>query len=59
MTNLTVGLQIFHDGLPVQLLYKVSRDIWRVKPLFVEGAEREETFRSSDRISLLHTQGAV
>jgi hypothetical protein len=59
MDHLGVGNQIFHDGNPVQLLYRVARvgdcEIWRVRPLFVDGPDREERFTWSDRISFLHT----
>lgn len=55
-----VGLQIFHNGKPIELLYRVSgtqtEQVWRVKPLFIDGPERNETIRSTDRCTLLHTQ---
>jgi hypothetical protein len=58
--TLTVGLQIFHNGLPVRLLYRISsfpdRELWQVQPLFTLDAERAETFRPQDRYSKLHTQ---
>ena len=58
-THLEIGSQIFHNGAPVQLLYCVAHDraqeTWRVRPLFVEGPDRNEKFDPSDRISYLHT----
>lgn len=59
MPRLAVDLQIFHNGIPVQLLYLKSsrngRQIWRVRLLFVEKPDRDEVFRPADRITLLHT----
>jgi len=58
-THLEIGSQIFHNGAPVQLLYRVGHDrhheTWRVRPLFVEAPDRNEEFRPSDLISFLHT----
>jgi len=58
-TRLEIGSQIFHNGSPVQLLYRVHHDrhqeTWRVRPLFVEAPDRNEQFRRSDLISFLHT----
>jgi len=59
MTVLRVGLQIFHNGVPVQLLYQVKPQVWHVRPLFVEGIDRDEVFKKHDAISMLHTQRAV
>jgi hypothetical protein len=57
-----VGLQIFHNGKPIELLYRVGGDevgqIWHVKPLFVEGPECDVTIYATDRCSRLHTQTA-
>ena len=57
--HLEIGNQLFHNGVPVQLLYRVScekrRETWRVRPLFVEGPDRDERFSRSDRFSFLHT----
>jgi len=57
--HLKIGSQIFHNGLPVALLYRVHHDndgeTWRVRPLFVEAPDRNEQFHSSDVISFLHT----
>jgi hypothetical protein len=62
MTHLTAGNQVFHNGEPVQLLYRVALsptdETWRVRPLFVEAPDREDRFISSDRISFLHTMKA-
>jgi hypothetical protein len=48
MSHLEIGNQLFHNGVPVQLLYRVrrdkSRETWRVRPLFVEGPDRNELF---------------
>ena len=59
MTHLVAGNQIFHNGMPVQLLYRISLsptvETWRVRPLFVEAPDREDRFTSSDKISFLHT----
>jgi hypothetical protein len=59
MIGLAIDLQIFHNGIPVQLLYcKSSRNgcqIWRVRPLFVEESDRDQKFYATDRITFLHT----
>ena len=58
---LEIGSQIFHNGTPVELLYRVDHDrhdeTWRVRPLFIEAPDRNEQFRPSDRISFIHTIG--
>ena len=58
-THLQIGSQIFHNGTPVELLYRVAHgrqhETWRVRPLFIEAPDRNEQFRPSDRISFLHT----
>jgi len=58
-THLEIGSQIFHNGAPVQLLYRVAHgrhdETWRVRPLFLEAPDRDEQFRPSDLISYLHT----
>ena len=58
-THLEIGSQVFHNGVPVQLLYQVDHDshheTWYVRPLFVEAPDRNEQFRRSDLISFLHT----
>ena len=62
MTHLMVGNQLFHNGVPVQLLYRIAhsrdRETWRVRPLFIEAPDREDRFTPSDRISYLHTMKA-
>ena len=62
ITHLAAGNQIFHNGMPVQLLYRVALsptvETWRVRPLFVEAPDREDKFTSSDTISFLHTMKA-
>ena len=59
MARLRAGNQIFHNGIPVELLYRIGSeeqgDIWRVRPLFVAEADRDDLFRAADRISFLHT----
>jgi len=59
MTHLIVGNQVFHNGVPVELLYRVAQgvqgDTWRVRPLFVVEPERDDIFRRADRISFLHS----
>ena len=61
-SQMAVGSQIFHNGVPVQLLYRIDRDkhheTWRVRPLFVEAADRNEQFHPPDAISFLHTMRA-
>lgn len=54
-----VGLQVFHNGIPVELLYKVRQNVWHVKPLFVTGLERDEIFKPHDTMTPLHTQRAI
>jgi hypothetical protein len=60
--HLAVGNQVFHNGEPVQLLYRIAQssthETWRVRPLFVEAPDREDRFTTSDRISFLHTMKA-
>jgi hypothetical protein len=62
MTHLVTGNQVFHNGVPVQLLYRVARspsgETWRVRPLFVDEPDREDRFIRSDAISFLHTMKA-
>jgi len=59
MNHIATGNQVFHNGIPVQLLYRIRQseggEMWRVRPLFVEGPDRNEHFRSSDRISFVHS----
>jgi hypothetical protein len=59
MSHIVTGSQVFHNGTPVQLLYRIRQsdadETWRVHPLFVEGPDRNERFRSSDRISFVHS----
>lgn len=58
--ELAVGLQVFKNGVPVRLLYRVAqlegKEIWHTKPLFVKQPERDEVFEPHDRITKLHTQ---
>ena len=57
--HLEIGSQLFHNGVPVRLLYLVGRDkcheTWRVRPLFVEAPDRDEQFSRSDCLSFLHS----
>ena len=57
--HLEIGSQLFHNGVPVRLLYRMSRDksceTWRVRPLFVDAPDRDERFSRSDSLSFLHT----
>ena len=65
MVELNVGMQVFHNGVPVELLYRVeamrvhgsaqSYERWRIRPLFVAEEDREAVFSPHDRISFLHT----
>ena len=59
MSHIVTGNQVFHNGIPVQLLYRIRQseadETWRVRPLFVAGPDRSERFRSSDRISFVHS----
>ena len=63
MAQLMVGNQLFHNGVPVQLLYRVAHsrrgEIWRIRPLFIEAPDREDRFTPSDSISFLHTMKAA
>lgn len=60
--RLEIGSQLFHNGVPVRLLYLVARDqgheTWRVRPLFVEAPDRNERFSRSDCFSFLHSMRA-
>ena len=59
MSHLEIGCQLFHNGIPVQLLYRIDRkgwqETWRVRPLFVQCPDRNEQFHPSDSVSFLHT----
>jgi hypothetical protein len=54
------GLQIMHNGSAVELLYHLrdtsEGQVWKVKPLFVVGPEREETIRATDTCRALHSE---
>lgn len=62
MSDLRVGMRIFHIGTPMELLYRKESyqgmEIWRVKLLFVEPVEKDELFEPNDRISFLHSKAA-
>ena len=59
MPRLEIGCQVFHKGVPLQLLYRIdhgeNHETWRVRPLFVEAPDRNDRFHRSDAISFLHT----
>ena len=49
-----------HNGAAVELLYRVPKlegEVWRVRPLFVRGEDRNERFGPHDAVSELHTRG--
>jgi hypothetical protein len=62
LSHLLIGSQLFHNGIPVQLLYRIDQDkgheTWRVRPLFVEAPDRNEAFHPSDSVAYLHTMRA-
>jgi len=62
IAHLEIGSQLFHNGVPVQLLYRIGRnrrdETWRVRPLFVDAPDRDERFSPSDCLSFLHTMRA-
>ena len=62
MAQLMVGNQLFHNGVPVQLLYRVAHskrsETWLIRPLFIEAPDREDRFTPSDSISFVHTMKA-
>ncbi len=57
--RLSPGMQIFHNGTPVELLHQVKENKWLVKPLFVVGINRVETFNPHDSYSHLHSEPKV
>lgn len=63
LTELRVGLQIFHSGRPVELICwsgtSADGELWYVRPLFVVEKDRFELFRNGDAVSRLHTQGVM
>lgn len=56
---LTAGMQIFHNGVPMELLFCWGGLLWHVKPLFVTGEEWDEEFLPHDLVKKLHTQRAL
>jgi hypothetical protein len=55
------GLMAFHDGKPVEILHYISESptagaVWRVRPLFVPGPDRDEVFGEHDRLTPLHSK---
>jgi hypothetical protein len=63
LTDLRIGLQVFHNGRPVELLFlsgtSADGELWYVRPLFVTEKDRFEIFKSGDALSRLHTQSAM
>lgn len=59
-TDLRIGMQVMHNGVAMELLYRKDHyqgmEIWRTKLLFVEPRERDELFEPNDRISFLHSK---
>lgn len=57
--KLSIGLQIMHRGIAMELLFRRAawqgRETWRVKLLFVEPREIDEIFYPHDTVTLLHT----
>ena len=53
--ELRIGLQVFHNGSPVQLIYQVSPHFWKVQPLFIRAEERVEYFSPYEVYKELHT----
>lgn len=60
--NLIVGLRVFHNGIPIELLYREAAtprsEVWMVRPLFVTGPDRLELFEPHDRMTFLHSRAA-
>lgn len=52
-------MQIFHNGVPMELLFCWGGLLWHVKPLFVTGEEWDEEFLPHDLVKKLHTQRAL
>lgn len=66
MLDLAIGMRVFHNGVPVELLYRVDVaeppgapqcERWKVRPLFVNRDDCERLFSATDRITFLHTRG--
>ncbi len=59
--NLSIGMQIFHRGVPVELIRKLGElkgtQLWWVRPLFVKEPDREEMFEPHDVCSPIHSKG--
>lgn len=59
MSDLRVGMQIMHNGKPVELLYRTDAlegygEIWKVKPLFLAEPDRTELFEPGEIVSFIH-----
>lgn len=63
MNRPATGLKCFHNGKPVELMYRVREvrggEVWIVKPLFVaDPINRPELFEPGDRLTPLHSQSS-
>lgn len=62
--KLRCGLQIMHNGTPIELLHIIGRnglnETWMVRTLFVEPQEFPRLIKPEDSVSRLHakTMGA-
>jgi hypothetical protein len=65
MTPPAAGLQTFHLGRPIELLYRIEAnradgETWRVRPLFVAGEpDRDEFIRHGAALHPIHTNIAA
>ena len=50
------GRMVMHNGRPVELLYQICGDVWRVRPLFVEEPDRDEYFRPGETLTDIHSR---
>jgi hypothetical protein len=58
--KLTPNICIFHNGVPITLLYRITAspqgENWKVRPAFVEEPDRDELFKQGDRVTFVHTR---
>lgn len=56
--RVTAGAQGFHRGRPIELLWLISGNLvgqtWRVRPLFVEGPDRDEWIPAGTTLRPIH-----
>lgn len=57
------GLETFIDGRPVRLLYRISENategqLWRVRPIFVTGPDRDQLIRPGTPLRPIHGAAA-